>query len=301
LALNVDPEPGWALHVTIRLLLPCLLLQAYIFVIVFHLGPVKLSIMTITFTTLPLEVRTEIYKSLFNIPRCKPPKTPGDKESQLPKKSKLPLYATILPYESLPSNPAVLGTCHQIYHEAVSSLYANRVFEGCVTENTYRDIRKYKICIFTETSLRHVQCFKIIVSGHQSPDTLVQQIAYLANENYTLKRLELSFHFDSYCWETLAHVHGYRSVVNELTPSTKIVDSIAAMKVLHNIDITITDRYSQKDIFTPADVFEPLIQAIATARGWSRDEGMYICNNGKLQAEKQRWAWHLWPPSTEPS
>jgi len=124
-------------------------------------------------------------------------------------------------------------------------------------------------------------------------------MAYLVDENYTLKRLELDFRFDSYYWKKFANRYEYyQSVIKDLAHSSKIVDLIAASKVLHNIDISITDTYIWDENHTLADRFEPLVQAIATAKGWCRDERMYKCSYGKMESVKHEWVWHLWAPIT---
>jgi len=259
--------------------------------------------MTITFATLPLEVRTEIYNSLFNIPRCKSPKTLGVNDSQLPEMCKLPLYANLLPYELLPSNPAILGTCHQIYHEAVPFLYTNRVFKRYVTEKAYFDDRISKTCVFTETSVRHVQQFQIFVGGNQTPEDIARHIAQLANEVYTLKRLELVFMVDSGYFGLFGKedVEHYQCFISKLTHSSKAVDSIAAVKVLQNIDVVLINSDIRDNKHTLGDRFKPLVQAIATAKGWSCGETMYQCSYGKTGIEEHEWVWHLRPPVTKRS
>jgi hypothetical protein len=259
--------------------------------------------MTVTFTTLPLEVRNEIYKSLFNTPRCKSPKTPGDNESQFPKMFKLPLYATILPRKSLPSNPAILGTCRQIYHETVPFLYADRAFKRYVMENIYFDDRIVKTCVFTDTNFRHVQHCQIYVRFSQTPEAIARHIAQLANENYTLKRLELIFMVDSYHWTLWVKedVEHHQRLISKLTRSSKVIDSIAAVKVLHNIDVVLTNIDVRDDKHTLGDLFAPLVHAIATAKAWSCGGTMYECSHRETGKEEHEWVWHLQPPVTKRS
>lgn len=254
--------------------------------------------MTVTFTKLPLEVRNEIYKSLFNVPRCKSLRTLGHNESQLPKMVELPLCATRLPYTSFPGHPAILHTCHQIYHEAVPLLYANRVFERYVMENVYFDDRVVRTCVFADDSVRHAHHCRIHVGFNQPPEATARHIAQLANVDFKLKRLELIFVVKSYRWTwfEIRDLEYHEYLISKLTSCSELINSIAALKVLHNIYVVLTNTYIRDETNTLGDIFESFVQAVATAKAWPCDETTFERGYGKTGKEEHQWVWHLSPP-----
>lgn len=81
-------------------------------------------------------------------------------------------------------------------------------------------------------------------------------------------------------------VEHYQRLISKFTRSSKVIDSIAAVKVLHNIDVVLTNIDVRDDKHTLGDLFEPLVQAIATAKAWSCRETMYECSHGKTGEEE---------------
>lgn len=147
--------------------------------------------------------------------------------------------------------------------------------------------------------IRHVQHCQISVRSSQSPGAIARHIARLANDDYTLKRLELIFGVESYHWaglslqEDLEHL---QRLISELIRSSKVINSIAAVKVLHNIDVVLTNTDVRDDRHTLRDLFEPLVQAVTTAKAWSCGGATYQCSYGKTGNEEHEWTWHLSPP-----
>jgi hypothetical protein len=294
--------------------------------------------MTATFTSLPLEVRNQIYEHLFDKPICEPPqdqqyltaRTEGnnlsdvsnttewlsaiiDEEFSLKRWSPQSLPASeglrevrehefiaiLLPYRSLSGGPAILRTCRQVYHEAISFLYANPVFECHSLWLSQYIPSRYKICDFSDQGLQRIQQCNIVVGLCVPLAHIMDSIAYFTNNECLLKRLGVTFNFNSTRltgFENDAEVR-YHEWVLAISHCSKIVESIAAVRVLQNIDIVVTDSRNEYEN-TPGDIFEPFVEAIATAKGWFCTERVCestICDESRHSVREwddHEWIWH---------
>jgi len=306
-----------------------------------------MSTLTATFTSLPLEVRNEIYEYLFHKPTCEPPqhhqisaeRTEKDGLGDVPDATErlaanvvqeyvprqIPqalaaseglrevredeFIANLLPYRSLSGSSAILRTCRQLYHEAVPFLYANKVFERHSLQMSQVLSWKYKICDFSDQSLHRIRQCTIVVGSILSLETIMDSIAYFANDKCTLKRLGVTFNFHSRC---LPHFDNYPKMryhewMLAISQCSKIVKSIAAVQVLENIDIVVTENWNGYDN-TPGDIFEPFVEAVATAKGWSCTERVYESTTRdemrhSIGEKNEEWIWHwqLRPPFNKPA
>ena len=303
--------------------------------------------MKATFTSLPLEVRNQIYEYLFEKPTREPPQKPQDlaectegnelsvsnvtewfaaiveeefvlkgRGSRLSPASKglqevreHEFIAILLPYRLLLSSPAILRTCHQVYHEAISYLYASPVFECHSLWFSQEIPSRYKICDFSDQNLRRIQQCNIVVNSCVSLEHIVDSIAYFTHKKCSLKRLGVIFNFNSkppgFQDDTEVKYHEWMLAISHCS---KIVESIAAVRVLQSIDIVVTDSWNEYKR-TPGDIFEPFVEAIATAKGWSCIERVYEStisdegwdSVGKWDNNEWIWHWQLRPLFDQPA
>lgn len=224
---------------------------------------------------------------------------------------------TMLAYESLSGDPAILRTCRQIYHEALPYLYADKAFERCIlldgllTTGKWEYLRPNtgrKACYLPKQHLHHVQHCKIVLEDlsfeRVSPEKFANHIHYFSDKDRKLKSLSLEFIFRSepiYPDVMIGDQLNYQQWVKALAESSKISQSVAALGITQNIDIKVTDSLIFEEHRTPGAIFQSLVEAIANAKGWFHDEVVYkkkvdivdAPSWAQREVYEHQWTWRI--------
>lgn len=231
-------------------------------------------------------------------------------------------------YEGLrrPFNTAIVRTCRQIYHEAVSILYE----KTCFCYNPWTAYPSENSSTAVKLSLNKLDKIRILhlcigrYNPAQNPRAVVGLLNYFATPNCSLKRLVLDFKFKPDLWRKLSLSslldlpHDYESQSEDSesdgsksddTPDcpfymrfshdTSIAEAISNINISEEIQVKLTE-----ECFEAGQNFEPFLRNIADSKSWACHK-RFSSITGKdhyvsVRGDDYDWCWSIRPPTKSP-
>lgn len=257
--------------------------------------------MTLSFLSLPPEVRNQIYGYIFT-GKCESglvhayPKVFAtnsgywnlDAVSKFKRNPRLKAYWMSDIEHSCFSHAFVVQTCQQIYQETNALLYAGATFVYSFWEGP-QPIFNLQItpCLFPKKSLEYVKNLELLLARADSVplEIIVEAIAGLLNAACVLERLTVKSKF------TLQHESKTDIAwLGSILHNEAVLGSIKTLESLRDVHIIVEDEKH-----TNGAGFAILTQVIAAAKGWISYEGQETAPDC-LYTD---WSWSLQPASQE--
>lgn len=256
--------------------------------------------MTLSFLSLPPEVRNQIYGYIFTgksesglvhtYPSHFATKSGYwdlDAVSRFKRNPRLKAYWLSDMWHPSSNHAPVVETCQQIYDETNALLYTQATFVYRFWEGP-QPVFNLQItrCLFPKKSLEYIKNLEILLARADSTplEIIVEAIAGLLNAACVLERLTVKSKF-TLEYETKTDIAWLESILH----NEAVLGSIKTSESLQDVRIIVEDEKH-----TNGAGFATLTQVIATAKGW-------ICEGQETEPGSlhTKWSWSLQPAPQE--